>query len=86
MTGFRADNHIFGHDQFISNSVNYEKDYWGLDRYYRMEASRSLRREMDGALVRRRISKAAYEEIYRDCQRRIAEYDAWAFSLKGGAA
>jgi hypothetical protein len=86
VSGFRADNQIFSRDRFLSNGVNYEKDVWGLDRYYRLEESRSLRREMDGALVRRRISRAACEEAYRDCQRRIVEYDAWALSLKGGVA
>lgn len=48
---------------FTYNCTDYEKD---LDsgRYYRLDASISLRPEMDGALVRRRISGAVYWELF----------------------
>lgn len=48
---------------FTYNGINYEKDR-DSGRCYRLEASISLRPEMDGTLVRRRISGADYWELF----------------------
>lgn len=45
---------------FSYNGIDYERRD---GRCYFLEASVSLRKEMDGALVCRRISKAVYESI-----------------------
>lgn len=48
---------------FTYNRTDYEKDR-DSGRYYRLDASISLRPEMDGALVCRRISGAVYWELF----------------------
>lgn len=52
-------------NDFIWNHTNYEHDKT-TDRYYRLEPSCSLRAEMDGALVKHRISKVTYTDILRN--------------------
>jgi hypothetical protein len=47
-----------------------------------MEPSISLRREMDGSLVRRRISKTVYAKAYQACKAKIAKDEAWKAALE----
>lgn len=53
---------IIDDNTFQCEGINYERDEFN-DRCYRLEESISLRPEMDGALVKHRISKAEYEEM-----------------------
>lgn len=52
-----------GFRSFTYNYTDYEYDEY-TNRYYYWRDSSSLRPEMDGAVVRERIGKAAYMEIY----------------------
>lgn len=51
-------------NDFMWNYTNYEHDK-ETNRYYRLEASCSLRPSMDGALVKHRISKAEYMDALK---------------------
>ena len=53
-----------GFRSFTYNDTYYEYDEF-TNRYYFLSESCNLRPEMDGALVRRRIGKSAYMEVYR---------------------
>lgn len=55
---------IIDENSFVYNFVNYEKDEYN-GRCYILTESCNLRPEMDGALVRKRISKKAYEEALK---------------------
>lgn len=52
-----------GFRSFTYNYTDYEYDEY-TNRYYYWRGSNSLRSEMDGAVVRERIGKATYMEIY----------------------
>lgn len=53
---------------FSYNGIDYEKRD---GRCYFLEASVSLRKEMDGALVCRRISKAVYESVLKKAKEEV---------------
>ncbi len=55
---------IINENSFVYNYINYEKDEYN-GRYYMLVESCNLRHEMDGALVRKRISKKVYEEALK---------------------
>ena len=55
-------------DDFTYNYCEYEKDVY-TGRCYKLEASTSLKSEMDGALVRRRIGKAVYENCLSEAKK-----------------
>lgn len=55
---------IIDENSFVYNFSNYEKDKYN-GRYYILVESCNLRPEMDGALVRKKISKKAYEEALK---------------------
>lgn len=55
---------IIDKNSFIYDFTNYEKDEYN-GRCYILVESCNLRPEMDGALVRKRISKNAYEEALK---------------------
>jgi hypothetical protein len=61
MSGFDANNGFFSDDNFQYGGSCYERDKYS-NRCYRLDASISLRREMDGALARRRISEKSFLE------------------------
>ena len=67
------------------NDIQFLGSYYVSDSYsgrcYRMEESISLRREMDGALVKRRISNALYQEMLNNLKQKIS-----AMNPKGDAA
>jgi hypothetical protein len=54
----------YGGSEFQFLGSYYERDSYS-GRCYRMEASVSLRREMDGWLVRRRISRGLYQAMIK---------------------
>lgn len=58
-----------GFRSFTYNDTDYEYDEY-TNRYYYLRDSSSLRPEMDVAMVRRRIGKSAYMEVYG----RLLEY------------
>lgn len=55
---------IINENSFVYDFVNYEKDEYN-GRCYTLIESCNLRPEMDGALVRKRISKNEYEEAFK---------------------
>lgn len=55
---------IIDKNSFVYNFINYEKDEYN-GRCYILAESSNLKPEMDGALVRKRISKNAYEEALK---------------------
>ena len=55
---------IIDENSFVYNFINYEKDEYN-GRCYILAESSNLKPEMDGALVRKRISKNAYEEALK---------------------
>lgn len=55
---------IIDKNSFVYNFINYEKDEYN-GRCYMLVESSNLKPEMDGALVRKRISKNAYEEALK---------------------
>jgi hypothetical protein len=77
-----ANTMIINEDMFVLDGINYERDDWS-GRYYRLEESISLRREMDGALVRRRISKKVYLKNLEECKIQIAEQEALRCYVRG---
>lgn len=54
-------NFYINDNNFRYKMTDYERDEYN-GRCYILEESISLRKEMDGALVRRRISKTVYED------------------------
>jgi hypothetical protein len=66
MIGNNSENSIYSPDSFRYHGDNYERDVH-TDRHYRLETSRNLRHDTDGALVKRRISYDAYMESYKNC-------------------
>lgn len=59
---------VLSDDDFVYEYSNYERDdYTG--RYYRLTESVSLKPEMDGALVKRRISKSVYEACLEEAKK-----------------
>jgi hypothetical protein len=71
-----SDYFIANEDSFRLNGIPYERDKYSR-RCYRMEPSITLKKDMDGALVRRRISNALYMENYRECKTVIEAHEAW---------
>lgn len=59
-----AQHWIIDENSFVYNLVNYEKDEYN-GRCYILVESRNLSPIMDGALVRKRISKNVYEEALK---------------------
>lgn len=55
---------IIDKNSFVYDFINYEKDEYN-GRCYILTESCNLRPEMDGALVRKRISNKAYEETLK---------------------
>ena len=55
---------IIDKNSFVYNFVNYEKDEYN-GRCYILVGDCNLKPEMDGALVRKRISKKVYEEALK---------------------
>lgn len=55
---------IIDENSFVYNFVNYEKDECN-GRCYILTESCNLRPEMNGALVRKRVSKKEYEEAFK---------------------
>lgn len=55
---------IIDKNSFVYDFVDYEKDEYN-GRCYILVESCNLRPEMDGALVRKRISNKAYEEAFK---------------------
>ena len=45
--------------------------------YYKLEPSISLKPEMDGALVRRRISKKEFEARRNECLQAVEKFEQW---------
>lgn len=58
-------------NNFCYNGIDYERDTEN-GRCYILEASISLKKEMDGALVRRRISKTVYEDALKKIKQEVA--------------
>lgn len=59
---------VLNDDSFVYKYSGYERDYY-TGRYYRLVESTNLRPEMDGALVRKRISKAVYEAYQEEAKK-----------------
>lgn len=59
---------VLSDNDFVYEYSNYEKDAY-TGRCYRLTESTSLKPEMDGALVRRRISKAVYEACLKEAKK-----------------
>lgn len=55
---------IIDKNSFVYDFVNYEKDEYN-GRCYILVESCNLRPEMDGALIRKRISNKVYEEAFK---------------------
>jgi hypothetical protein len=69
MSDFDQNNLYLSDDDFMIDGSCYVQEN---GRYYRQEPSVSLRPEMDGALVRRRISKSQYCLMLREIKKVIA--------------
>lgn len=63
-------------DCFRSDLYEYERDTYN-GRCYRLEESYSIRPEMDGALVRRRIGRKEYEAALNHCLAEIEKHEAF---------
>lgn len=59
---------VLSDDDFVYEYSNYERDAY-TGRYYRLTESVSLKSEMDGALVKRRISKSVYEACLEEAKK-----------------
>lgn len=57
-------------NNFCYNGIDYERDTEN-GRCYILEASISLKKEMDGALVRRRISRTLYEDALKKIKQEV---------------
>jgi hypothetical protein len=79
MTHFEWENHYFNDDDFKFDDSYYERDPCN-GRCYRLEASVSLRPEMDGALVRRRIPEKSFLKNLEALKSALAK------RIAGGAA
>jgi hypothetical protein len=59
---------VLSDNDFVYEYSNYERDAY-TGRYYRLTESTSLKPEMDGALVKRRISKSVYESCLKEAKK-----------------
>lgn len=59
---------VLSDNDFVYEYSNYERDAY-TGRYYRLIESTSLKSEMDGALVKRRISKSVYESCLEEAKK-----------------
>lgn len=59
---------VLSDNDFVYEYSNYERDAC-TGRYYRLTESTSLKPEMDGALVRRRIRKSVYEACLEEAKK-----------------
>lgn len=59
---------VLSDNDFVYEYSNYERDVY-TGRYYRLTESTSLKQEMDGALVKRRISKSVYESCLEEAKK-----------------
>lgn len=59
---------VLSDDSFVYKYNDYERDSY-TGRYYRLVESTNLRPEMDGALVKRRISKVVYEAYLKEAKK-----------------
>jgi hypothetical protein len=86
MTIFDANNGLFSDDDFQYNGTCYVRDKYS-NRCYLLDASISLRVEMDGALVRRRISEKSFLENLEALKFALAERNSvnfyWTDSITG---
>jgi hypothetical protein len=73
MSGFLTDNQFYSPDSFVYQGSIYELDP-DTGRFYRFDESRSLRPEMDGAQVKRRISREAFRTAFENCSSVIFDY------------
>lgn len=71
----RAKHWIRSAEDFTYDYENYEYDR-ATDRYYVLVASEDMRSCMDGALVRKRISKSRYAEAYEKAEEEIIKAEA----------
>ena len=80
MSTFDQNNRYFSNDDFMFDGSYYIHDDYS-DYYYRLEPSVSLRPEMDGALVRRRVSKSKYRLMLARLRKALEEREVWILSL-----
>ena len=71
-----AQNAYYNEICFKCNGYDYEQDE-DNGRYYKLEPSTSLKPEMDGALVRRRISKKEFEARRSECLQAVEKFEQW---------
>ena len=81
MCNFDQQNLYYSDDSFLFLDSWYERDVF-TGRCYRMEPSISLRREMDGAQVKRRISKDQYRAMLRGLRRALNERKTFLLSIQ----
>jgi hypothetical protein len=77
MSRFAEKNCLVGDDNFQYKGTCYERDRYS-NRCYLLSESVSLRREMDGALVRRRISEKHFLENLGALKAALAEREGAA--------
>lgn len=75
-----ADNAYYNATCFKCNGYDYEQDE-DNGRCYKLEPSLSLKSEMDGALVRRRISKKEFEARRNECLQAVEKFEQWHHSI-----
>ena len=80
MSTFDQNNLYLSEDDFVFDGLCYVRDIYS-GYYYRLEPSNSSRPEMDGALVRRRISKSQYRLMLAKLRKALKERKAWILSL-----
>lgn len=69
-TDGRPEYWVLNDGSFVYEGINYEHDPY-TDRYYRLDESVSLRPEMDGALVKHRISRKTYKDLLEKTIKRL---------------
>lgn len=71
-----AENAYYSETRFKCNGYEYEQDE-DNGRYYKLEPSVSLKPEMDGALVRKRISKKEFETRKNESLQTVEKFEQW---------
>ena len=73
-------NILWNEHEFMCDRIDYEEDTEN-GRCYRLVPSTNLRPEMDGALVKQRISKKEFEMYKANCIEAIERFEKFMASL-----
>jgi hypothetical protein len=74
-------------NHFTLAGTDYERDEWNGRCYlWSTPTGFYTKAAREGGLVRFRISAKQFEKLYKECEVKITEYEAWVAKTFGGVA